>query len=94
MRLKVRHVMVGIALVAIALALVERHSRFKRIAEYHGSQVSIWHGVSPPTTVLRLADSEPLPPTSDDWHFEMKQKCEWAAAHPWLPVRPDPPVPE
>jgi hypothetical protein len=28
------------------------------------------------------------------YHAKMKGKYDYAAAHPWLPVEPDPPLPE
>lgn len=36
----------------------------------------------------------PPSPTRAAYHARMKQKWEWGARHPWLPVARDPPAPE
>ncbi len=86
-RFTVRRMMVAVAIVACicwASLLIERRRRFLIIAGSHRMPDArfLWNRGA--DYELRLVR----------WHDEMQAKYEFAAAHPWLPVAPDPPAPE
>ena len=89
LRFTVRRMMVAVAVVACifwaSLLIMERRRRFLMIA---GSLRM------PDARFLRYRDNAVYELRLARWHDEMQAKYEFAAAHPWLPVAPDPPAPE
>jgi hypothetical protein len=87
-RFTVRRMMVAVAVVACifwaSLLIIERRGRFLIIVGSHRMPDARFLRHRDADYVLRLAR----------WHDEMQAKYEFAAAHPWLPVAPDPPEPE
>ncbi len=86
-RFTVRRMMVAVAAVACifwASLLIERRRRFLIIIDSHRM---------PDARFLRYHDAD-YELRLIRWHDEMQAKYEFAAAHPWLPVAPDPPAPE
>jgi hypothetical protein len=87
-RFTVRRMMVAVAVVAVLLAMAvtlsHRRSRFESLRDYHASRAPyVWLG---PMGTLWERQGE--------WHWAMKRKYERAARYPWLPVAPDPPEPK
>jgi hypothetical protein len=104
-RMTTRRMMIAVIAVALAMAWVRielgrRRSRYLELAAYHAKEGSLIHqsrgrGALPSfwfrfegTTVFNITPSEVA------YRARMKHKYEYAAAHPWLPVAPDPPVPK
>jgi hypothetical protein len=83
-----RRWMVAVAVVGIALGMIERHERFRWIAVHHRGEV--------PQHLPRIKPSgmEDKRWRLFEWHESMARKYEHAARYPWLPVEPDPPEPE
>jgi hypothetical protein len=79
--------MAAVAVVACvfwASLLVHRRWQYQRIARDHAAahQRYIWtYGWFTPFDKI-------------EWHDKMRVKYEYAAAHPWLPVEPDPHEPQ
>jgi hypothetical protein len=97
-RITVRRLMVAIAVVALALTLVVRAGRFRRLADYHlrESRMLIIHPLKDGTE-LRVAtadDGRRIPYGRHKWHRQLWAKYSAAARSPWLPIAPDPPMPE
>jgi hypothetical protein len=88
LRFTVRRMMVAVAVVACifwaSLLIMERRRRFLIIAGSHRMPDARFLRHHDADSELRLVR----------WHDEMQAKYEFAAAHPWLPVAPDPPDPE
>ncbi|HEV3166961.1 MAG TPA: hypothetical protein VGZ22_23235 [Isosphaeraceae bacterium] len=90
--------MAFIALVAVLMAggigLWRRAERFRRLnLEHHMERDRIETDIS--TGKVKLAPSDvALYQAVYDWHGEMERKYDHAAAHPWLPVAPDMPIPK
>jgi hypothetical protein len=86
-RMTTRRWMIVVAVVGIALGMIERHERFRWIAVRHrGNVPKNLPGIKPvgmEDKVWRLFE----------WHESMARKYERAARYPWLPVEPDPPEP-
>src|SRR3954464_961716 len=94
-RFTVRGMMAAVAIVgALSGCLIERHTRFRRMAAQHANQKSRpWpsHTLGGDAEVdrymLRMIGKY-------RWHDRLEPKYERAARYPWLPVAPDPPEPE
>jgi len=95
--------MIAVAVVGTVLGfLMERRSRFQRLAAQHSAQII---GVTRGSPVGRNeichdwwcdAQGEPLSPeqhAKEQWHRELASKYLLAAREPWLSVEPDPPEP-
>ncbi len=84
-RFTVRRMMVAVAVAACIFCLIERRRRFLIIVgRLRMPDARFLRHPGDADYVLRLAR----------WHDELQAKYEFAAAHPWLPVAPDPPAPE
>jgi hypothetical protein len=87
MRVTMARLGIALAVVGIVLSgltLHERRVRFLRIAADNAEAVR----------VITTPGGFVFPRNIIDWHSELQRKYEYAAAHPWLPVAPDLPVPE
>jgi hypothetical protein len=90
-RFRLRTLLVAVAAVGFSLWLMARRERFRGLAAHHRSRAS--RGATPHVFIAgRPVCSLPTP--RGLWHAEVADKFERAAAHPWLPVAPDPPPPE
>ncbi len=83
-RFTVRRLMVAVAVVACIFWVIERRRRFLIIVDSHRTPDARFLRHRGANYELRLIR----------WHDEMQVKYEFAAAHPFLPVAPDPPEPE
>jgi hypothetical protein len=86
-RFTVRKLMKWVAVAACVLwgvILMERSQRYGRISTNYAMAKFLWYGVT----------CSPLSTNKAKWVEDMQKKYEYAAAHPWLPVEPDPPEPE
>lgn len=106
-RFTIRTLMIVIATIASALGcVVERHSRFSRLAAFHKScfveiqdlQVFRLQG---PCEAGCIINGRPVSfregryvAALNAWHEELSQKYSLAAKFPWLPVARDAPRPE
>jgi hypothetical protein len=96
-----RRRMIAVALVALVLsAVLERRSRFLRLAEYHRSQVDgvLYVFVIPKPDRVCVdywidAQGRQISSQQVQWHDRLSFKYRDPAARPWLPVEPDPPPP-
>jgi hypothetical protein len=87
-RIRIRHMMIAVALIGSAVWIFVRHDRFRWIAATHRGSVP-----------MRLP---PIKPSGMDdrrwrlleWHQSMARKYERAARYPWLPVEADSLPPE
>lgn len=84
-RFGMRTLLLAVLLAGVAsYVFIVRARRFREVAESHRNDpyrlYYCWWG---PSWASRRAE----------WSGEMQQKYEYAAAHPWLPVLPDPPMP-
>lgn len=103
-RFTIRSLMIAVAVVGTVLGVVlERRSRFLRLAEYHRSQIVGAHLVQALmrnrgcVTYWMDANGRTVSsaqPAKDQWHNELSSKYLLAARCPWLPVEGDPPEPE
>ena len=90
-RFSVRRMMVAVGICAIVLALIARfpawadgrRARFQITCDEHSWDYKILRGRRLPEDARRMA-----------YHGFMKEKYSRAIRYPWLPVWPDPPVPE
>lgn len=92
-RFTVRQMAATVAVAGAALAgvlMVRRSARFRAIAAREAA-AELMSRARPD------ADGGGLPPRGADlaaYHRGMRLKYERAARYPWLPVAPDPPMPE
>jgi hypothetical protein len=103
-RFTIRWLMIAVAVVGTVLGVVlERRSRFLRLADYHRSQIVGAHRVQALMRnggcVTFWMDAKGRTVSSpqeakDRWHTELSSKYVLAARCPWLPVESDPPEPE
>ena len=96
-RFTVRRLMVAVAIVGIILGpavyLGRRSSRFKQIAWAHERAMS--DGAIEAAKLKRRGDPRSkLAYARADFHQELWLKYFHASRCPWLPVEPDPPMPE
>jgi len=96
--------MIAVAVVGVVIgSVLERRSRFLKLAEYHRSQI-----VGAPFVIAMRAPDRvcvelwmdaqgravsPQEIVKDQWHSQLSSKYLGAAARPWLPVERDPPRP-
>jgi hypothetical protein len=92
--------MVGVLVAATACGVAERRTRFRRLADYHFSQVAdvdVCHDMHLTSdgqeTYLCLHGKYVSIPWVD-WHERLEQKYRRAASRPWLPVEADPSEPK
>jgi len=106
LQLTVRQLMVVVALAALAMAipirneLTRRKTKYLRLAAIHedaGARLTI---MSDGPLKGRVLEYEPRAgkyfarsPAIIEYRSRMKEKYNYAASHPWLPVTPDPPKP-
>ena len=98
LRLSVRLLMVLIAFAAVAMAatvMARRSGEFRALAEEQADaeQLSLSYADEargPTGDRQRVARGEQMAA----YHRALRVKYEQAARHPWLPVEPDPPIPE
>jgi hypothetical protein len=86
-RFTVRKLMKWVAIAACVLwsvILMERSHRYRAKSTNYAMAKFLWYGVTGST----------LSTTQAKWLEDMQKKYDYAAAHPWLPVEPDPPEPE
>jgi hypothetical protein len=94
--------MIAVAVVAVLVgSVLERRSRFLRLAEYHRSQVvGVQHVIAmraPDRVCVELwldhrgRTLSPQQFVEDQWHDQLASKYFGAAARPWLPVASDTP---
>lgn len=76
-------VAVGACILWATVVLQERRRRFLRIASEHEKELRLLHSYYVYYYPFEIIE----------WLDEMKKKYEYAAAHPWLPIESDPPVP-
>jgi hypothetical protein len=84
-RFTVWRMMFAVAIIGSAIGItIERHERFRRIANRHRAQVPILPAI--------------MPVGMDDkrwrlfqWHLSIARRYELSARYPWLPVAPDSP---
>jgi hypothetical protein len=91
LRFTVRRLMVVVAIVAIAIwVFYIRREEFHRLSLYH-NKMSYQHG-----TLVGVGPGMSLhqPNATGQWHLKLARKYSYAASHPYLPVRPDPPEPK
>lgn len=87
-RFRLRTLLIVVAVVAVGFGLWHRSQRLSKVAALHRRRIAmVW-----------MADLELLTkgwtPEKQNWHREMSGKYDYYAAHPWLPVPPDPPEPK
>jgi hypothetical protein len=107
-RFTVRRMMVVVAVAAVALTLLagvlrdRRRSQYLRLAAFHereGSRIAemldmegrsrrMWMKPDPASNRWLAVPREEV-----EYRVQMRRKYECAAAHPWLSVEPDPPIP-
>ncbi len=89
-RMTTRRWMIAVAVVAAGCAavasLTERRERFARIAARHAAVFM--------TPTSPFPDPDRGSAKRVDWHLKMRDEYWRAARYPWLPVEPDPPLPE
>jgi hypothetical protein len=92
--------MVAVAVVAAAIASIavplHRRWSFESLGAYHQSKGVYGYACS--RTSWACIDCNGKVMTPDEaklalWHMALAEKYRQAAAHPWLPVEPDPPEP-
>ncbi len=81
-RFTVRRMMVAVAIVGIFVGLVARHHHFASLAARYRREEVDWASVH---DIYELQGR---------WCEAMAAKYEYPARYPWLPVAPDPPMPE
>src|SRR5262249_40394358 len=104
MRVMILGMMTFVTIAGSVVGLLARQRRFASLAAYHGSKV-IHIDVSFKSTVIygngdsdttefwtglhgkQLTRAEV---EESNWHKELAEKCEAAAARPWCSVEPDP----
>jgi hypothetical protein len=96
-RVTVRRLMIAVAVVGIVLGplvyLGQRSRRFGQISRVHVRAMS--DGAIEAAKLKRRGDPRAkLAYARADYHQAMWLKYFHAARYPWLPVEPDPPVPE
>jgi hypothetical protein len=97
-RITVRRLMVLIALASLAMAvaiMVKRSAEFRAIAAEQADAEQMSHAYADDARGedgdrQRVARGEQMA----GYHRELRIKYEQAAWYPWLPVDPDPPIPE
>lgn len=98
-RVTIRRAMLLVVIIAMALAVVARRSRFLELSEYHRAHAGT------PTAITESSRTyfavEHADGTRDFissrrhwWHVSLQEKYERAARYPWLPVEPDASGPE
>jgi hypothetical protein len=101
LRLTVRRLMVLVAIIAIAFGLADdwrtRRAKYLLHARYHGGQCAKYWAPRPyssngddPRNLVRMIGER----GKYIHHSHLRQKYEWAARFPWLPVPPDLPEPK
>jgi hypothetical protein len=109
-RMTTRRWMIAVAVVAFVAGLIQRHNNFQQLAAWHRSRVfripaSPGLGVAVSGSLTSKVDYWridekgnvwllPQLARKNAWHRQMAVKYEHAARYPWLPVEPDPPIPE
>jgi hypothetical protein len=86
---------VATAMASIVLPLYRRWS-FGSLAAYHQSKGVYGYACSRTSWALIDCNGKVMTPAevkAADWHRALAEKYREAAAHPWLPVEPDPPEP-
>jgi hypothetical protein len=82
--------MIAVAIVGIAFGMIDRHYRFKKMADHHLAKVAFLN-------IEKSLDIERPSPFFHallNYHASLSEKYARAARYPWLPVEPDPPMPE
>ena len=103
-RVMTRRRMIAVAVVGVVIgSVLERRSRFLRLAEYHRSQivgVQFVIAMRAPDRVCveSWVDAQgrtvsPQQIVKDEWHDQLSSEYLGAASRPWLPVVRDPPPP-
>jgi hypothetical protein len=93
--------MAAVAVVAAAIAsiVVPLHRRwsFESLAAYHQSKGVYGYACSRTSWACIDRNGKVMTPDEikvADWHMALAQKYRRAAAQPWLPVEPEPPLPK
>jgi hypothetical protein len=100
-RFTVRRMMIAVAVAGLVLGIVsERRHRFTLLARSHPVRMDILAVTNAngnaddqrPSAVV-FSDGSRVPSNVYNWHYMLREKYEFAARYPWLPVWPDPPEP-
>lgn len=97
-RFTVRRLMLAVAVAAVVLTTVQwwrRRASYAERAEYHRRWSESKHSFTPDgmsEEQMRRAFAEMA--AENRFHRDLARKYEHAARYPWLPVAPDPPLPE
>ena len=97
-RFTVRRLMVAVAVVGSMIAFIELRKReFTALADDHYAKQVVEVACSKGGSIYEKRSggmATEIERNADVWHRLLESKYRYAAAHPWLPVAPDPPVPE
>ena len=89
-RFTVRRMMVAVAIMGIAFGMIDRHYRFKKMANHHLSELRCLDIEQS----LDIKRPSPFFLALVDYHASLSKKYAKAARYPWLLVGPDPPEPK
>jgi hypothetical protein len=100
-RFTVRRMMVAVAVVALLLAWMQAEKRIGELRDSYYWQMAIHAGLEELETeggVIRGFSGGPtvVKPNARRaaYHAAMRRKYKRAYRYPWLPIAPDPPIPE
>jgi hypothetical protein len=85
-----------VAFVALLCLLEHRRRSFESLAAYHQSKCVYGYACSPTSWAGVNRNGKIMTPDEvkvTDWHRALAKKYRQAAAHPWLPIEPEPSEP-
>jgi hypothetical protein len=89
-RFTMRGLMVAVAIMGIAFGMIDRHYRFKKMADHHLAKLESLDIEKS----LGIERPSPFFLALVNYHASLGEKYAKAARYPWLPVAPDPPEPK